>query len=122
MELVYRLENVNGKGPFSGNSCISDFIIDHNEPFEIQYRISEEDWNTFEDAMQHGWVFGWESDTLFDKFIRPGYSDAVALKGFSLYVYEVEHFIKFPDGQVVFEKETSRLKFTRSVKDVNCNF
>lgn len=102
---VYRLEDSRGRGPLAcGVDSIRANVRIHKDPYEMMGTASEN--------CQHlnhrnligicTWVFSWESAVLMSDFVR--YPRSVDEAGFMVNVYEVERFVKYPDGQVMFDR------------------
>lgn len=103
---IYRLENEDGYGPFSGNQEATTFLTKHNNPEDMlkEVKLSK---RKFKNMMTNNYIFGWKNEDLYKKFFKQknktnGEKECQKL-GFKLKKYTSNEYVIFPDGQVIFK-------------------
>ena len=105
---VYRLENAQGHGPFSGDQACVNYLESHFDPCDLVAWIGfpSELLKTLSEAH---FVFGWRSQKHYRTFFKPNGKRACRELGFTQVTYRPELRFDFPDGQVLFAKNTDAL-------------
>lgn len=109
---VYRYEHLDkGFGPLCGDGLTLlggrcwDELFDHHD--SVDY--FEEEYNKIEGGIKEKHYFGMTSKEALFSLTFSWTFRALEEAGFALFVYESEDAVVFPDGQVVFTKEKSKL-------------
>ena len=102
---VYRLENEKGEGPFSDSQECIKFLKPHYDP-EQMLSNSKIPKKLLSSLSNLGFVFGWETLSKYKSFFkRNGIVECKKL-GYKMVIYTPSLKLIFPDGQVMFFKET----------------
>lgn len=117
---IYRLENEDGKGPFSATSIsyidvhgrdIREMLINHLVPEE--QGLSHDELSRVKEELIYGkeYHFAWSNSHLICEYIKPDYRDFVDQTGYAIAIYQVpdEHCYILPkDKQVIFDRKYQR--------------
>lgn len=110
---VYRLETKEGLGPFHPDVTARwpfDYapIRGHNDPYSIlcNIHLPQELMSLWD---HYGFCFGWRSRALYDQFFWPGQKAKWAKLGLTMHRYQPQLRFDFPDGQVIFCKDISKI-------------
>lgn len=105
MSNIYRLENYKGKGPFSGSQGIVLQLTPHKDP-ESMLPLKGIGKEEFEKATTEGAIFGWRDEELMRKFFKNAdkSSKLASRLKMKISVYDVDNYVEFPDGQVMFNR------------------
>ena len=118
---VYRLEDKDGNGPYSGEQDCIRYLKPHRDPEEMMRKLRLPD-EVLKALSAAQFVFGWSRLSDYKKFFKRGGQKSCDELGFSLNVYRPEFRFDFQDGQVMFSKpntsiETPHLKlFLEAIK------
>ena len=116
--VVYRLEHeIDNLGPFwSASTFLSDKefeqLTESFGKFETPWVLSVSFDADYKEKLKHklydlGWIFGFSSQTVFDRFCPNELLEKMKSFGFDIKRYWVSNFDLFEDGQVLFERPMS---------------
>lgn len=101
---VYRLEDAQGRGPFSGEQVCVPHLQPHFDPEDLVAWMGLP-----QDALKAlttaHFVFGWRSQRHYRAFFQPRGQAACRDLGFTLVTYYPTLRWDLPDGQVLFARE-----------------
>lgn len=109
--IVYRLQDVEGNGPFNSDSYLGGYIRNHNEP--CQMGRSGQATHSYEHICgrlgMSEYVFAWNSWERMADFMRfPINADRA---GYRVVIFDVaDDSIVFHDGQVLFDRNAAVIK------------
>ena len=111
---VYRLEDKDGNGPFSGDQVCVRYLTPHHDPDKMMRVLGFPD-EILKALGLANFVFGWSRLSDYRKFFKRGGQSKCRGLGFTQVIYRPELRLDFPDGQVIFSKpnisiETPHLK------------
>ncbi|WP_396190535.1 hypothetical protein [Flavobacterium sp.] len=108
---IYRLENYNGKGPYSASQGMIYQLTPHLDPDVMlpMLNISKEE---FKSVTDKGCVFGWLTKELMKAFFKDKEkaSTLASKMKMKISVYHVSDFLEFPDGQVLFVRPKEKIE------------
>jgi len=102
--IVYRLEDKEGYGPFSGDQVVIHLLVEHKDPEKMlkQAGLNRKAFNRLCNA---GWKFGWSTRQLADKFfVTEDARRTAKTLGFDFVEKRASHYVMFSDGQVLFKE------------------
>lgn len=111
-KIVYRLEHVQTHtGPFSYICHCCSELPSHNLPSSMA------DTAIVAPMSQQGWLFAWDSRSLFDAFCSPHLLKKMKTCGYDMVKYRLKGcYMSFPDGQIMFDPITATIVKSRSKK------
>lgn len=101
---VYRIENQDGNGPFFGDQKCLTALASHEDPEKMLDSAGINNKN-FRKLCKLGWVFGWSSEALYDKFFTKYGKESLHKEGFMDRIYNPTQYVIFQDGQVMFKRD-----------------
>ena len=102
--IVYRLEDEDGRGPFSGSQDVIHLLTEHHDP-EKMLKQAGLNRKAFNRLCTAGWKFGRATRQLADEFFvsKEGRKQAKT-RGFDFVEKRAKKYVVFPDGQVLFKE------------------
>lgn len=112
---VYRLEDANGNGPYSGEQVCVKFIEPHADPDRLLAMFGYPD-EVLKALSGAGFVFGWSTLKEYRNFFSKGGQKECSALGFNRVDYRPEIRFNLPDGQVMFLKDTAIMDMAPTLK------